>query len=57
MKDMHFYLTKEGLESLESFVLVFFYAHINTAFSFYIYGPLQVVSCDQWHCFDAVEIR
>ena len=44
MKDMHFYLPKEGLEILESFVLVFFYAHINTAFCFYIYGPLQVVS-------------
>ena len=29
--------------------------HGQKAFS--IYGPLQVVSCDQWHCFDAVEIR
>ena len=28
-------------------VLWFFYAHINTAFGFYMYGPLQVVSCDQ----------
>ena len=46
MKDVHFHLPNEGLEGLESFALVF-YAHINTAFCFYKYGPLQVVSCDK----------
>ena len=46
MKDILFHLLNEGLEVLESFALVFFYAHINAAFCFYIYGRLQVVSCD-----------
>ena len=55
MKDIYFHLPNEGLEGLESFALVFFYAHINMAF-FYIYVPLQVVSCDQCYCFDPVEI-
>ena len=41
-----------------SFVLVlFFHGHVNTAFCFYIHGPLQVITCDPWHCFDAVEMR
>ena len=40
------------------YVETHFYANIKTAFFFfYIYGPMQVVSCDQWHCFDVVEIR
>ena len=47
MKDIHFNLPDEGLEGLENFALVFFYAHKNTAFCFYIYGPLQVVRYDQ----------
>ena len=34
MKDTHFHLPNEGLEALESFALVFFYAHINMAFLF-----------------------
>ena len=34
MKDMHFHLPNEGLEGVEGFALVFFYAHINTAFCF-----------------------
>ena len=46
MKDIHFHLSNEGLEELKSFVLVF-YAHISMAICFYIYGPLQVVSCDK----------
>ena len=41
-----FHLPNEGLEGLESFVLVFFYADINMVFCFYIYGSLQVVSSD-----------
>ena len=56
MKDIYFHLPNEGLEDLECFALVFFYAHINMAFCFYIYVPLQVVSCDQCYCFDPVEI-
>ena len=51
-----FHSHNRGLEGLESFVLNL-YAHINTAFCFYIYGTLQVDSCDHDICFDAVEIR
>ena len=47
MKDIHFHLPNEGLECLESFALVF----VCT----YKHGFL--VSCNQWHCFDAVELR
>ena len=46
MKDIRFHLPNKGLEDLESFAL-FFYTHINMAFCFYVYGPLQLVSCDQ----------
>ena len=53
MKDILSHLPNDGLEGPESFVLVFFYM----AFCFYIYGSLQVVSCDPWQCFDAAEIR
>ena len=58
MKNVPFHLPNEGLQDLESFMLIcFFYAHINTSFSFYILDPLQVVSWDPIQCFDAVEIR
>ena len=56
MKDQLFHLPNEGLEGLKNFLL-FFYVHTNMAFCFYIYGSLQVVSCDPSHSFDAVEIR
>ena len=46
MKDTLFHVPNEELEGLESFVLVF-YGHINTVFCFYIYGSLQVVSCNR----------
>ena len=45
MKDTLFHLPNEGLEGLESFLLVF-YVDINTALCFYIYDSLQVLSCD-----------
>ena len=45
------------IRKIGMFCASFFYAYKDTAFCFYIYGPLQVVSYDQWHCFDAVEIR
>ena len=54
MKDIHFHLPNDVLERLEVLALVSFNANINTA---NIYDPLQVGSCDQWHSFDAVEIR
>ena len=57
MKDKFLHLPNEGLEVLQSFLLVFFYVYINIAFCFYIYGSLQVLNCDPWHFFDAVEIR
>ena len=46
MKDKLLHLCNEGLEGLESFLLVFSYVYINTTFCFYIYGSLQVLSCD-----------
>ena len=45
MKDILFHLPNEGLEGVGSFILGFSYAHINTAFCFYMYDSLQVVSC------------
>ena len=60
MKDILFHLLNEGLEvcleSLECFVIVFFNTHKNITFSFQIYGPLQLISCDPTHSFDVVEI-
>ena len=57
MKDKLLHLPNEGLEGLESFLLVFLYVHKNVAFCFYIYGSLQVLRCDPRPSFDAVEIR
>ena len=54
MKDIHFHLSNERRTG--KFCASFFYVHIKMAFCFYIYGPLQVVSCDQCYHFDAVEI-
>ena len=56
MKDKLLHLPNEGLEGLESFLLVF-YVHINMTFCFYIYGSLQLLICHPWHSFDALEIR
>ena len=46
MKDIYFYLPNEGLEGLERIVLIF-YAHINTAFCFYIYY-MSIASGQLW---------
>ena len=43
--------------SLFSYIYIYIYIYKYAAFCFYIYGPLQVVSYDPWHCFDAVKIR
>ena len=51
---MRFHLPNEGVEGLENFALIF---SMHMDFCFYIYGSLQVESCNLWHCFDAVEIR
>ena len=45
MKDILFHLPNEGLEDLESFAL-FFLCTYKQPVCFYIYGLLQVVSCD-----------
>ena len=57
MKDILFHLPNEGLEGVGSFILGFSYAHINTAFCFYMDNSLQVVSCNPSHYFGAVDIR
>ena len=57
MKDILLHLPNKGLKGLESFLLVFLCTYINMAFCFYIYGSLQVLSCDPGHSFDVVELR
>ena len=49
MEDILFDLPNAGLESLESFAVLFFYEHINLTALFYTYRPLQVVSCDPYN--------
>ena len=47
MNDKLLHLPNQGLEDLERFLLVFFFnEHINIAFCFYMYGSLQVLSCN-----------
>ena len=46
MKDILFHLPNEGLEGLESFMLVFLCTYKDGFLFLYIYGPVQVVSYD-----------
>ena len=56
MKNILFHLPNEGLESLESFELVFLCTYKHDLLVLHIWS-IQVVSCDPCHRSDAVKVR